>query len=348
MANTTSPQAKGWAWVQDHPDIQDMPEWRQLQLMALSTFYFATQGESWGPSLSGWLNYSLNECFWSNVQNVQCYGARYIYLGLFNTSLDGTIPAEISLLTNLEHLNFEGNHLKSYIPTEIGLLTALNLFFASATYLTGTIPTELGQLVQLRDLSISGSSFTGSNLTGKLPTELGLLTASTLLLIGDLNLQAGAIPSEIGNLKELTRLSLMGNGLTNSLPSELGMLTVLTSLTIRNNDFTGGIPSQLGSLTLLTELWLHSNGLTKVIPTEIGQLSGLKQLYLSDNELVGPLPTQMAQLTQLETLEIHHNPSLTGTFPSSLCDLTTWQGGAIKMQCALIACPCGELCTCFR
>jgi hypothetical protein len=42
---------------------------------------------------------------------------------MFNTGLDGTIPAEVSLLTNLEQLNNEGNRLKSFIPTEIGLLT---------------------------------------------------------------------------------------------------------------------------------------------------------------------------------------------------------------------------------
>jgi hypothetical protein len=49
MANATSPQAEGWAWVQDHPDVDDMPEWRQLQLKALATllyFLVATQGES--------------------------------------------------------------------------------------------------------------------------------------------------------------------------------------------------------------------------------------------------------------------------------------------------------------
>jgi hypothetical protein len=346
MSNATSPQTQGWAWLQGHQDIDDMPEWRQLQLMALATLYFATGGESWGPSLRRWLNYSLNECFWSDFP---CYGARYTRLDMFSAGLDGTIPAEISFLTNLEHLNFDGNSLHSSIPTEIGLLTALNACILSGNYLTGTIPSELGQLVQLRDLYIMSNSY----LTGSLPTELGLLTASTLLLLDNLNLDAGSgLPSELGNLKQLTRLSLVGNGLAKSIPTELGMLTGLTSLTMRTNEFTGSIFPEIGRLTLLNELKLHDNALTSQIPTQIGQLTGLRQLFLSDNELLGPLPTELAKLTQLERLNIYSNPALTGSFPSSLCDLTTWnndpgEGGAIQIQCSLIACPCGELCACL-
>jgi len=61
----------------------------------------------------------------------------------------------------------------------------------------------------------------------------------------------GEIPSEIGNLTNLTYLNLYYNQLTGSIPSEIGNLTNLTSLSLGPNQLTGEIPSEIWTLTNL-------------------------------------------------------------------------------------------------
>ena len=56
----------------------------------------------------------------------------------------------------------------------------------------------------------------------------------------------GAIPPELGNLVNLTRLSLLANQLTGTIPSELGNLVSLQYLYLSYNDLTGAIPVSLG------------------------------------------------------------------------------------------------------
>jgi len=61
-------------------------------------------------------------------------------------------------------------------------------------------------------------------------------------------------------------LYLWGNQLSGSIPSELGNLTNLTELYLDGNQLSGEIPSELGDLTNLTALWLSGNGLRGCVP----------------------------------------------------------------------------------
>ena len=106
----------------------------------------------------------------------------------------------------------------------------------------------------------------------------------------------GSIPPEIGNLTNLTFLSLMGspgNELTGEIPSEIGNLINLTYLNLMYNELTGFIPSEIGNLTNLNYLKLSSNQLTGSIPPEIGNLTNLIWLRLDDNQLSGIIPDEI-------------------------------------------------------
>ena len=135
----------------------------------------------------------------------------------------------------------------------------------------------------------------------------------------------GQIPSELGNLTELRRLSLWGNQLTGMIPSELEGLTNLETLDLRVNRLTGPIPPQLGNLTNLAELILGENELSGPIPSELASLTNLTALYLSHNQLTGPIPSEMASLTKLTALYLGHN-QLTGSIPSEMASLTKLTG----------------------
>ena len=67
----------------------------------------------------------------------------------------------------------------------------------------------------------------------------------------------GEIPSELGSLSNLARLSLGGNQLTGEIPSELGSLSNLARRCRSEvTSLTGEIPSELGSLSNLQSLYL--------------------------------------------------------------------------------------------
>jgi Leucine-rich repeat (LRR) protein len=159
-----------------------------------------------------------------------------------------------------------------------------------------------------------------NSLTGSIPTELGNLSNLTILSLSSNDL-TGTIPTELGNLSNLTSLYLYSNELTGTIPTELGNLSNLSYLSLGNNDLTGTIPTELGNLSNLTSLSLGSNDLTGTIPTELGNLSNLSYLSLGNNDLTGTIPTELGNLSNLEYLYLYNN-DLTGTIPTELGNLS--------------------------
>ena len=73
----------------------------------------------------------------------------------------------------------------------------------------------------------------------------------------------------------VSRLSFWQNQLTGTIPSELGNLTNLTYLHFGANSLSGSIPKELGNLTKLTGIYLFSNALTGAIPQEWSDITNV-------------------------------------------------------------------------
>ena len=82
----------------------------------------------------------------------------------------------------------------------------------------------------------------------------------------------------------VTEIVLNNNNLSDSIPSEIGNLTNLSSLNLRSNYLSGEMPPEIGNLTNLTSLRLSNNELNGSIPQKIGQLSNLKYFYIYENK----------------------------------------------------------------
>jgi len=104
------------------------------------------------------------------------------------------------------------------------------------------------------------------------------------------------------------KLNLSELGLT-SLPSEIGNLINLTELNLSRNKLTS-LPNEIGNLINLQKLYLsggivgwgrYDNQLIS-LPPEIGKLINLKELDLSSNQFTS-LPSFITQLTKLEELK---------------------------------------------
>ena len=160
----------------------------------------------------------------------------------------------------------------------------------------------------------------GGGLTGQIPAEIGELTNLTILSLVDNSLLTGSIPPQMGNLTNLIHLNLSDNQLTGEIPYEIGNLTNveleigmynLTHLNLSDNQLTGEIPSEMGNLTNLIHLNLSDNQLTGEIPSQIGNLTNLTHLNLYENNLTGEIPSQIGNLTNLIHLNLSDN-QLTG------------------------------------
>jgi len=344
LGGRPSPQSSAYEWLLADPHLATYSTNQKVQRFVLATLYFSTRGGLDWHSSESWLSVSVSECGWysttkSNTEICDADG-NYLRLSLSSNGLEGTLPAEIGLLSTLIELNLDFNRLTGGIPSTVGNMIRLNYLSLSWNRLSGSLPVEIGNLENLITLSMEGNALDQaipteigqlhrleklvlsqrqggkSGLVGKIPSELGQMES-----LKELNLQfnklSGTIPSELMQLQFLQVLVLDFNRLTGTIPTHVGLQQPqqLVQLSLSDNRFEGTIPSQLGNLNQLRGLYLHSNRLTGTIPLELSQLSStLNRLRLDANRLTGKLPSELGQLTQLEWLLVGKN-NLQGGIP---------------------------------
>ena len=86
-------------------------------------------------------------------------------------------------------------------------------------------------------------------------------------------------------MKELEVLDLRDNVLSMEIPTDIGNLSNISVLKLSNNQLTGGIPSSMQKLSKLGTLYLENNMLTGDIPSWLFHFEGLKDLDLGGNHL---------------------------------------------------------------
>lgn len=70
-------------------------------------------------------------------------------------NLQGSIPDELRLLTNLLVLDFSVNGIKGSIPSIISELSNLGAFVVNSAQISGTLPENLGLATALRRFDVS-------------------------------------------------------------------------------------------------------------------------------------------------------------------------------------------------
>ncbi|KAL6616274.1 hypothetical protein ACP70R_038544 [Stipagrostis hirtigluma subsp. patula] len=137
----------------------------------------------------------------------------------------------------------------------------------------------------------------------------------------------GSLTPNIGNLKQLTTLILLGCSFTGNIPKEIGNLTQLTFLALNSNKFTGRIPPTLGLLSNLFWLDLSANQLSGQIPVSPGldQLVDTVHFHFSENQLTGPMSESLFIGKKKLIHAIFDNNKFTGPIPESLGQVQSLQ-----------------------
>lgn len=160
-------------------DIVDLGAYESLQdcthpdYGVLEVLFNSTDGPNWTNNTS-WLQ-NCDPCTWYGIT---CNGGdRVINVDLQVNNLFGTLPQEITQLTELQGLQLGVNNITGLIPSGFGSLPNLQNLWLQLNDFSGTIPTDLGNSTSLQRIYLNNNS----NLNGSIPSSFGDI-ASLLVL----------------------------------------------------------------------------------------------------------------------------------------------------------------------
>jgi hypothetical protein len=292
----------------------------QSERDALVALYDSTGGPSWSES-SGWLGAAGTECSWFGI-TCDSTESHVTSIWMQSNGLAGTLPGEISQLTELETLDIFDARLSGTVPASIATMTKLErlnlgtMRFFEEGGLSGEIPAFLLGMTQLRYLSLEGNDFSGS-----IPAGISQLVNLESLRLGYNDL-TGDFPAEITSMTELVDLDISSNRITGTIPETIGNLKKLESFTIQFNQMSGTLPNALGELTNLIGFVIQGNDFHGTIPESIGNLPNLGAVFIGVTNLEGPIPSGIWNNPNVYSFYPYRMPYLTGGIPSDIGNMT--------------------------
>ena len=280
------------ASIQSHAQFQGCEHVQQISLEeceSLQKLFTETEGVDWFRS-RGWLR-SNQPCTWYGVTCASGAWPRNVTrIELPGNNMRGSLPGELSILSELQVLNFDNRgagiryrRMSGTIPGVLGQLEHLRVLRLDDNEFSGSIPLEFRDLQSLRVLGLSQNE-----LTGPLPEELGNLSALETLDLSD-NQLGGFVPDTLGALQDLEFLNLAGNQFTGRLPASLNKLNRLHAIDLSRNQFLGSLPDSLEALTQLLWLSFAENALEGPLPLTLATFgNGLATCQMEQTNLCLP------------------------------------------------------------
>eukprot|EP00934_Nitzschia_sp_Nitz4_P002486 Nitzschia sp. Nitz4//scaffold211_size37880//22789//23990//NITZ4_007709-RA/size37880-augustus-gene-0.55-mRNA-1//1//CDS//3329541988//2476//frame0 len=209
IASTTTPQHKAACWM-----LQENPKATKIapQRYVMAVIYFGTQGSKWDIN-TDWMT-KKHECSWYGVE-CNLFG-KVVNLDLGYIQVDGLVPREIGMLTELRDLDLHGNDLQGVIPHK--LLTGLRKLEYLRLHMNGMFGALHPEITNMKNLK-------------------------EIYLFG--NYVAGTIPTELAQLKRLEVIDFYANQFEGTIPSELAKLPKLRYLDLHDNNLVGTMPKEI-------------------------------------------------------------------------------------------------------
>jgi Leucine-rich repeat (LRR) protein len=197
LSNVNSAQFRALVWLQERLSGQsfgDVSNERIIQKWAMTTFAFRI---SWDQQ---WLGSGNDECTWTGITCNDSGEVTAIVLD--NQGIQGDLPAELSLLSQLERLIVSENSFTGDVPGSFGDLKKLQDFRMDRNEFTGELPQSIGGMSSLRiwymerNVNLGGTFpesvlelqnlqelvFYYTSITGELPAGVCSLGLASLIL----------------------------------------------------------------------------------------------------------------------------------------------------------------------
>lgn len=323
--------------------------------LALVALYYAQHGDLWLDN-SGWLTEMVE--FWVGVNRVENVGTdeepnwrvTRINPPRNNMTRPGPIPAEIGMMQELRHYNYDVNLQSGPLPEEFGDIPVFELLRVRNNLFTGEVPWDKygalprfdffetrsnfqhGELPQegtdadgnlifpvISRLFISSSFF-----TGQLPEWLADRQTFRDMLMGG-NLFTGPIPdwSALENFTGQYRINRL-----NLDPGPFPDWWVdfrCDRFAVENSNRTGVIPEWFGQMENLRRLdgiggWDDIGG---EIPESMQFLVNLERFNLQGGNWTGDMPRWLANMPSLMWIELN-DVNFTGTLPEEWAQSESW------------------------
>ena len=282
--------------------------------LALVALYNKCNGSNWERQ-TNWLKGQLRTWQGVTVENGRVVGLNLGSENGISVGLIGSIPTEISNLTDIRVLSLENNQITGLLPDDWSELTNLQELLLSNNQFTGELPSNWSSLQNLVNLQLSYNKITGT-----LPSTWSSLVNLKYMSM-DNNQLSGPLPDSWSSLLNLNELSLNSNLLSGSLPQSWSSLINLYDLRLSNNLFSGSLPSSWSSLKNMQLLNISDNQIAGSLPSTWSSLINLYDLRLSNNQLSGTLPSSWSSFVNLEQLMLNNN-KLSGIIPQIWSNLS--------------------------
>lgn len=174
---STTPQHEAACWMLREMDKHPF----SAQRFVMAVIYYGTKGAKWNIN-TGWMTHK-HECTWYGVKCNMF--KKVVGLDLGYIEVNGLVPREIGLLTDLKDLDLHGNDLQGVIPHKLLVgLKKLEYLRLHMNGMFGAIHKEITNMKYLKELHIFGNYIAGT-----IPKQLselkklGKLTCSFFVLV---------------------------------------------------------------------------------------------------------------------------------------------------------------------
>ncbi|KAM7529422.1 hypothetical protein LguiB_032832 [Lonicera macranthoides] len=239
-------------------------------------------------------------CKWKHVVCSEEKRVTRIQIG--HNNLQGTLPTNLSVLTQLERLELQWNNISGPLPSLSGL-SSLQVLMLSNNLFTSLPIDFFNGMSSLQSVEIDNNPFSAWEIPESLKNASTLQNFSA----NSVNI-TGKIPGFLGpdGFPSLVNLHLALNDLEGELPASFRG-SIIESLWVngQRSKMSGGI-DVIKNMTFLKEVWLHSNSFSGPLPDFSG-LKNLESLSLRDNSFTGPVPISLVNLESLKVVNLTNN-----------------------------------------
>ncbi|CDS05752.1 hypothetical protein LRAMOSA08280 [Lichtheimia ramosa] len=216
-----------------------------------------------------------------------------VWLFAIANRLTGSLPSSFAQLENLQELDIRQNHITSL--DVLSLLPKLEILFVGYNAIS-IVRSEFKNLRQLKmiknhltQFNLAAGSSSRPNeghtmsITG-IPAPIACNYEGSMLTNLDLSsCMLTSLPEDVFLSTTLLEELVLDNNTLNSIPSSIGALRRLVRLSVQNN-FLDSLPSEISSLNELKTLHAQNNNM-KELPKEIWLCASLQTLNCSSNLL---------------------------------------------------------------